>query len=145
MIVDELGPFLLGSWRVTRTLHDLGSGAVGSFEGTAVFSRREDGMIGHREHGLLAWGGRGGEAERSWDLVATDDPGVWDVRFDDGRPFHRLDLRTGRWATEHRCAPDLYVGDFEVEAPDAWRYTWQVSGPRKSLELASRLTRARAR
>lgn len=64
-----------------------------------------------------------------------------DVFFDDGRPFHRLDLSAGMDNPEHPCSPDVYRGSFLVSGPDAWSYEWSVTGPAKDLLLTSELRR----
>ena len=41
----------------------------------------------------------------------------------------------------HWCDPDTYRVAYALEGPDAFSYTWDVSGPRKDLLLASALRR----
>jgi len=64
------------------------------------------------------------------------------VRFDDGRPFHTLDLSTGRAEVEHDCAPDRYRGRYRINGEDRWTLAWQVRGPRKQMIIATRYVRA---
>jgi hypothetical protein len=44
----------------------------------------------------------------------------------------------------HWCDPDTYRVAYTFEGPDRFSYTWDVTGPRKDLLLASRLARGGA-
>ena len=57
------------------------------------------------------------------------------MRFADGRPFHDLDLTSGRHVADHPCSADLYRGEFTVRDADHWRTVWRVGGPAKDLVL----------
>ncbi len=63
--------------------------------------------------------------------------GTTDVRFADGRPFHDLDLSSGRHVADHPCSADLYRGEFTVRDEDHWRTVWRVRGPAKDLVLTT--------
>ncbi|MFM9595514.1 DUF6314 family protein [Streptomyces scabiei] len=93
----------------------------------------------------FVWQGVPRPAERTLRFLPGTAPGTADVRFGDGRPFHDLDLTTGRWRTDHPCAADLYRGTFEVHDENRWRTLWRVGGPAKDLLLVTDLTRERAR
>ncbi len=67
--------------------------------------------------------------------------GTAEVAFADGRFFHALDLRSGRWTAEHQCGADLYEADFTVVSPAEWRLRWLVHGPAKDQLLDSRYHR----
>jgi len=121
-------------------LHDRGSSAQGRFSGTARFSPDGRGLL-HIERGELVWPTHSGPAHRTLRYQPTLTPGVLDVYFADGRPFHRLDLREGRCAAVHPCGNDEYVGEFTVSSPDEWSYCWRVTGPEKDLLLSSVLRR----
>lgn len=69
------------------------------------------------------------EAHRTLLVVPGDRPPAWQVNFDDGRPFHPLDLRAGRADVEHLCGPDTYRGAYEVTGPAAFTTRWHVTGP----------------
>lgn len=51
------------------------------------------------------------------------------MRFDDGRPFHPLDLRAGRADVEHLCGSDTYRGTYVVAGAEAFSTRWRVTGP----------------
>ncbi|MFF3896808.1 DUF6314 family protein [Streptomyces sp. NPDC001812] len=146
--MDEFWPvphaltYLGGRWRVTRTVRDLASGHLGRFEGTTLFSPLEGGGLLHQESGTFTWQGVPRPAERTLRFLPGPD-GTVDVRFADGRPFHDLDLSTGRYVAEHPCAADLYRGEFTVHDEDRWRTLWRVRGPAKDLELDTGYIRAR--
>lgn len=145
--MDEFWPvpdvlrYLAGSWRVTRSVRDLASGDAGRFEGTTVFSPLDDegdpGGLLHQELGTFVWQGVARPAERTLRFLPGPTHGTADVRFADGRPFHDLDLTSGRHVTDHPCAADLYRGEFTVRDADHWRSVWRVGGPAKDLVLTT--------
>lgn len=140
--VSDLAAYLDGDWRIDRVLVDLASGCRGAFVGTVSFEREPGGILVQNETGELAWGAHRGPAYRRLRMHPTGDPGVLEVLFDDGRPFHFLDLRSGATAVEHPCGRDNYVGEFRVESAAAWSYRWTVTGPAKTFRLGSTLSRS---
>jgi hypothetical protein len=144
--VTDVLAYLAGSWRVERTVRDLASAAEGTFSGTTVFEAQdkpdegESGLL-HHESGTFVWQGVARPAERTLRFLPGDGPGRADVRFSDGRPFHDLDLTSGRHIADHPCAADLYRGEFTVHDTDRWRTVWQVGGPTKHLILTTDYTR----
>ena len=124
--------FLVGRWTVHRRLTDLESGLEGDFEGIAEFAA--DGTW--TETGRLRFGAYDGEAGRVLRIVDGA------VEFEDGRPFHALDLSRGACAVEHLCGDDRYAGEYAVVGPDALRVVWFVTGPRKRQHIESEYRRA---
>ncbi len=140
----DLMDFLQGVWDLTRTLEDRRAGQRGRFDGRAVFAPARAGLV-CRERGVLRLGAFTGPAERvtRYRFPAPGRaPARAEVTFEDGRPFHDLDLSHGRWSVVHRCRDDLYRGSFEVEGRDRWTAVWRVSGPRKDQVLHGRYDRA---
>jgi hypothetical protein len=136
--------YLAGSWLLERSVRDLAGADEGTFTGTTTFSplheRGRSGLL-HHESGTFVWQGVARPAERTLHFLPGTAPGAADVRFADGRPFHDLDLTSGRWITDHPCAADLYRGEFTVLDSDHWRTVWQVAGPAKDLVLTTDYTR----
>ncbi|MET9393956.1 DUF6314 family protein [Streptomyces sp. NPDC006624] len=132
--VPDALAYLAGRWRVSRTVRDLAGGAEGEFSGTTEFSALEGGGLLHHESGTFVWQGVARPAERTLRFLPGPD-GTADVRFADGRPFHDLDLRSGRHVAGHPCAADLYRGEFTVLGAGRWRTVWRVRGPAKDLVL----------
>jgi len=97
----------------------------------------------HEESGTFTWQGVARPAERTLRFLPGGSPGTADVRFADGRPFHDLDLTTGRHVADHPCAADLYRGEFTVLDGDRWRTVWRVGGPAKDLVLTTDYARVR--
>jgi hypothetical protein len=93
-----------------------------------------DGLL-HEESGTFVWLGVARPAERTLRFLPGATPGTADVRFADGRPFHGLDLTSGRHIADHPCSADLYQGEFTVLGMDRWRTLWRVTGPAKDLLL----------
>ncbi|MER6403801.1 DUF6314 family protein [Streptomyces viridosporus] len=134
--VPDVVAHLRGRWRVERTVRDLASGDLGRFEGVTVFGPLEGGGLLHRESGTFTWRGVARPAERTLRFLPGPG-GTARVRFADGRPFHDLDLSTGRHVADHPCSADLYRGEFTVRDEDHWRTVWRVRGPAKDLELTT--------
>jgi hypothetical protein len=136
--VIDPAAFLPGTWRVERELEDAGLGR-GHFSGRAEFAPDGDGLR-WSESGRMTIGGYDGPARRELRVVRED--GGWAVRFADGRPFHRLDLRDGHAVLEHPCGDDRYRGELVVRGPDAFAVDWTVTGPGKAQRLSARYERA---
>jgi hypothetical protein len=122
---------------VERDVRDLASGERGRFEGVTVFGALAGGGLLHEESGTFTWQGVARPATRTLRFLPGDTPGTADVRFADGRPFHALDLRSGRHVAEHPCAADLYRGEFTVRDAGHWGTVWRVGGPAKDLVLTT--------
>ncbi|MFG2308217.1 DUF6314 family protein [Streptomyces sp. NPDC048566] len=168
--VPDTLAYLAGEWRVRRTVLDLASEAAGRFTGTTRFGpldgdgppapdagaraagdggpdgpgagppRTGAGLL-HHESGTFVWQGVARPAERTLRFLPGGAPGAALVRFSDGRPFHDLDLATGRYVADHPCSADLYRGEFTVRDADHWRTVWRVRGPAKDLVLTTDYTR----
>ncbi|GGM00498.1 hypothetical protein GCM10010129_50010 [Streptomyces fumigatiscleroticus] len=139
--VPDTLAYLAGRWRVERTVRDLAGGDEGVFTGSTLFSAVQDGGLLHVESGGFTWRGVTRPAGRTLRFLPGGAPGTADVRFADGRPFHDLDLSTGRHVADHPCAADLYRGEFTVLDADHWRTVWRVGGPAKDLVLTTAYTR----
>jgi hypothetical protein len=140
--VPEVLAYLAGSWRVQRSVRDRASGDEGRFDGITVFSALKEGGPGSEgllpeESGTFVWLGVARPAERTLRFLPGPTPGTADVRFADGRPFHDLDLTSGRHIADHSCSADLYQGEFTVRDTHHWRTLWRVAGPAKDLLLAT--------
>jgi hypothetical protein len=130
----DLGAWFRGRWSVRRAIN----GDAGRFTGTAEFTRQDSGATRWHESGELTLGAHRGPAWRTLELgPGGDRDGPWLVRFDDGRPFHDLDLSAGLWEPEHLCGPDVYRGRYEVLGADRLRVTWQVTGPGRADTIVS--------
>ncbi|MFJ9177310.1 DUF6314 family protein [Streptomyces sp. NPDC102360] len=139
--VSDVLAFLAGSWRVERTVRDLAADVTGTFSGTTDFTAEGDGLR-HFESGMFEWRGVVRPAERTLRYVPGEERGTAVVCFADGRFFHGLDLRAGRYVADHPCSADLYRGEFTVYGVDAWRAVWRVKGPAKDLLLVTEYRRA---
>ncbi|MFF8728560.1 DUF6314 family protein [Streptomyces sp. NPDC015171] len=135
--VSDALAYLAGRWRVGRAVQDLAGGDTGRFAGVTVFSALPDGGLLHEESGTFTWRGVPRPATRTLLFLPGPTPARADVRFADGRPFHELDLTTGRYIADHPCAADLYRGEFTVRDADRWRTVWRIGGPAKDLVLTT--------
>jgi hypothetical protein len=129
-----LPAWLAGTWSVERDI----DGGRGAFTGTADFSPEPDGTLRWSEVGRLQMDGYEGAATR----VLVLHPGApWQVRFDDGRLFHELDLARGLCAVEHLCGPDVYRGIYTVAGDAEFVVRWAVAGPGRDDTIVSRYQR----
>jgi hypothetical protein len=137
--VPDLAGFLTGAWDLRRRMTDRRADAEGELTGTALFYPAPGGLH-YAERGTLSFGEYRGEATRRY-WFGLDGAGMADIRFDDGRPFHRLDLSSGAADVTHACPPDAYRGRYEAVGPDRWTVTWTVEGPRKRLFITTEYLR----
>jgi hypothetical protein len=107
--------------------------------GSADASAGSPDRLSWDERGRMRWRGNDLEARRVLELVR--EAGGWEVRFDDGRPFHPLDLSTGSFAAVHPCGEDHYEGEYRVLGDDLFEVEWRVRGPRKDQRIHTRYRR----
>jgi hypothetical protein len=149
--IPDLFRYLHGSWDCRRDIDDRLGGVRGSYSGTADFSYADrptdpadagpEDVLVHAEQGEMKWSGAVYPTSRTLLLHPGASPGTAEVTFDDGRPFHTLDLRSGEWTAQHPCAADHYTGHFRILDQDHWLLRWTVTGPAKDTVLTSRYTR----
>jgi hypothetical protein len=133
--------YLTGSWLVVRVIHDRRLLSMTAWTGTAVFSPSDDG-VHYVEEGTLELDGTTLATSRSY-IYRPKSARNMDVFFDDGRPFHDLDLSSGEWFPEHFCGDDVYSGEFYVVDDNTLTIIWNVTGPTKDVRIESTLTRSR--
>lgn len=117
-----------GTWRLTRKIDDRKSGQTGQFDGQAVLSPSDGGLLYH-ETGQMRFGGGVMQAERRylWRFM----PDHVDVRFADGAAFHRFTPAGAAPGTDHPCGDDFYQVMYDFTAWPQWQAVWTVQGPRK--------------
>ena len=133
LAIVDLRAFLAGPWRLERALEDRRLGHTGTLRGIAEFVADGDELL-YRERGELTIEGYTGPTTRAY-RFRFPEPHRAEVCFEDGRPFHDLDLSRGVWQAVHHCEDDLYRGTFRVLGPDAWEAAWRIAGPRKDQTL----------
>lgn len=137
--------FLLGVWRIERTLTDRRRCETGVFSGTATIEPHPTSgpqTARYQEVGQLCIGTYRGTAQRSLRYVRQEH-GAVAVDFEDGRRFVACDLRSGRWRATHLCGDDRYDISWRLHARDVVAERWRVRGPNKDYEAVSVLRRAR--
>lgn len=140
---NETLDFLLGTWRVERTVNDHRRGDQGHFRGTATFLRADDAVNEHDgdrvrfdEVGDYAMGDYHGEARRSLEYLASTDSSVA-ITFADGHHFIDLDLATGESRSEHLCNLDRYEITTVVRNRNLVEERWRVEGPEKDYDAVT--------
>jgi len=109
--------------------------------GTATFTPAPGGLR-YNERGLLTCGAFRGEAGQTYWFATGRHPGAAEVRFDDGRLFHALDLSACLADVVHECAPDQYRSRYRASGRNGWTLVWNVQGPRKRMLIGTRYARA---
>ncbi|WP_255770401.1 DUF6314 family protein [Pseudarthrobacter sulfonivorans] len=142
---SQAGPAAAGQWSVERHLLDRATGTRGTFSGVVHFVSTHDGGLTLREEGTMRWPTFTGPASREYLVRDADRPDALDVLFADGRPFHRMSFTPEANLDRHWCDPDTYRVAYRYRGPDAFGYTWDVSGPNKDLLLTSELQRLSSR
>jgi hypothetical protein len=125
-----------GRWRLERAIEDRLSAEAGRFDGIAVLRAAGPGLLDYAEEGELRLGGAPALAARRayrWHFGAE---GV-EVRFPDGRPFHRFRPAGLAPGTDHLCGADLYRVTYDFGRWPDWSARWEVTGPRKDHVLLS--------
>ncbi|MGE4427507.1 MAG: DUF6314 family protein [Solirubrobacteraceae bacterium] len=134
MPVTDPVTFLRGTWTMARTIDDHAAGQAGTVEGRATFVPAGDGLR-WVEEGTMRLGDYVGDGNR--EMRVRPDGDAWAVDFDDGRPFHPLDLRAGRCDVEHPCRADLYRGTLWAAGPDELHVAWRIGGPAKDTTITT--------
>ena len=132
-----------GDWAVERTIDDVRAGARGRFTGRATFRPVADGLA-YREEGALVFADRPAITATRDYFWRDSGGGVIEVRFDDGRFFHRFLPEEPAPADVHLCHPDTYRVRYDFVRWPLWRAEWRVTGPRKDYALVSAYRRATA-
>jgi hypothetical protein len=130
-----------GTWAVERQLLDRSASTHGTFTGVVRFAVTDDDDVSFREEGTMRWPTFTGPASRAYLLRRADRTDALDVFFEDGRPFHRMSFSPDANLDRHWCDPDTYRVAYTYAGPDAFSYSWDVSGPRKDLLLTTELMR----
>jgi hypothetical protein len=129
----------IGTWTLDRRIEDRLTGQDGHFRGTARFDDT-GARLQYLERGLLTLGAAPPmQAERRYVWTEGQD-GEIEVWFDDGRPFHSIDMSVVAPAASHDCAPDRYDVAYDFSDWPRWRATWTVFGPRKDYSMVSSYT-----
>ncbi len=138
-MTETLRDYFAGSWALLRRLEDRRQRQTGSILGQASFAPDGAGLS-YAEHGQIAFGSHRGPVFRRY-RYAFPSAQRAEVRFEDGRFFHSLDLSAGPAEATHRCGEDFYRGRLERLADHCWQARWRVTGPRKDLVLTSQYLR----
>lgn len=136
----NIAQYLNGSWSVARTIHDRRTDSRTPWSGTASFSPDDDALL-YLENGTLTLDGNTLATSRSY-IYKPQNAQNMDVFFDDGRPFHDLNLEQGTWHPRHLCGDDVYNGEFHVVDDNTLTIVWNITGPHKDIRITSTLRRA---
>lgn len=141
MNASETIDYLVGSWRVRRSILDHLEGERGAFEGVATFTRNDSpkSSLHFEESGEVRLGSFCGQARRELIYVGGHDAVT--VTFHDGRHFFDLDLTHGTSRGVHLCNVDRYEITTIARSFDRFEEHWRVTGPRKDYDATTVLER----
>ncbi|MFV0515606.1 MAG: DUF6314 family protein [Jhaorihella sp.] len=123
-----------GGWRLSRRIEDAHAGQVIEAEGRASLTEDGEGRLCYLETLRLFPPGQApltGTRRYLWQAQA---PGIA-VRFEDGRPFHRIALGQADPGDVHDCPPDRYAVRYGFGQWPRWCTQWHVRGPRKDYAM----------
>jgi hypothetical protein len=129
----------LGSWQMSRWIDDRLAGRKGRFVGTARLELEGQGAR-YREEGTLRLGEGPALAATRGYLWLPAEGGI-EVRFADGRPFHRFTPHGRAPGTDHPCGRDFYRVTYDLTYWPSWETVWTVTGPAKDYIMATRYAR----
>jgi hypothetical protein len=119
-----------GGWIMERTIEDFRAQEGGALDGVAHFTAAADGLL-YAEEGWLTFGGKPrvrAQRRHEWRCGGAN---TIEVRFEDGRFFHRFRADEPNPAAVHDCPPDQYSVRYAFALWPLWRTQWRVRGPRK--------------
>ncbi len=126
----------VGLWRLERSIEDIRGGRSGELRGTAQFSLAPGGLA-YSEEGMLRLGDAAPvRATRAY-LWRDGGAGTIELRFEDGRMFHRFYADEPQPVAVHECPPDRYRVRYDFGRWPRWRADWRVRGPRKDYAMVS--------
>lgn len=125
-----------GLWHLERTLEDLRTGSTGRLLGRARFTPAPEGLDYFEDGELCLPGAPPLAASRRYRWRAFG-PEAIEVRFADGRLFHRFLADDPAPAAVHDCPPDQYRVRYDFGRWPRWSAEWRVRGPRKAFSILS--------
>ena len=140
--VTNLRAFFEGRWEIVRQINDRRAGTQHVMHGTGRFrpAAGAPATLVYDEEVVWQPGGQTMTGTRRY-LLADLRGARAEVRFDDGRPFHALDLAAGTCPVRHECPPDVYDGAYRILDADRFTVRWTVTGPRKDSVLQTTFAR----
>ena len=107
---------------MTRQIDDRKARQIGGMEGEAAFVRDGQGYL-YSETGVLRLPDQPPlTATRRY--IWAELPGMVEVRFADGRVFHRFELGKLTAEATHDCPPDMYHVCYDFNAWPGWQSEW---------------------
>ena len=133
-----------GDWQLARIIEDRRNDIEGRLSGTATFTRVGPLELHYAEEGELVYGQQAAMlATRRyiWRSFEGEHAGKIAVEFEDGRPFHVIELDRLMPDDDHHCDPDFYHVSYDFTRWPLWESIWRVVGPSKDYRMISRFER----
>ncbi|TDT74901.1 hypothetical protein BDE40_1620 [Litoreibacter halocynthiae] len=133
-----------GDWQLARIIEDRRNDIEGRLSGTANFTRVGPLELLYAEEGELVYGQQAAMlATRRyiWRGFEGEHAGKIAVEFEDGRPFHLIELDRLMPDDDHHCDPDFYHVSYDFSRWPQWESIWRVVGPSKDYRMISRFQR----
>ena len=123
----------VGTWSLAREVHHF-DGLRGEMAGVLRIEGSGTDRAIYTEDGMLTLGG-GDPLRATRRYLWRAAPSAIDVSFEDGRPFHRIELSGTTPATVHLCDPDRYAVSYDFGQWPVWTAKWEVEGPNKGYMM----------
>lgn len=118
-----------GTWVFNRSISGSGTSA-----GKATYIKEGSDTLLYREDGLFT--NLDGVSFQNFRMYCYRlENGLISVYFTDGKPFHTLQFDGDKATGHHLCACDHYDAEYLFEAPDRFRLSYKVKGPKKDYTI----------
>ncbi len=125
----------VGHWAIDRVIDDRRSASQAKFTGECRYLR-DGSSLRLEETGSLRLAD-GSKFAASRRFIWKEADGKIHVHFDDGRPFHVIDLHTPVPTDTHLCGRDTYRVAYDFIQWPNWQAVWHVSGPQKDYRMVT--------
>ncbi|ETX14693.1 trigger factor [Roseivivax halodurans JCM 10272] len=132
-----------GCWRLSRRIHDARVGQDGHAEGRMELISHGSGLRYFEDVLLHLPGQKPIPGTRSY--IWREEASGISVHFDDGRPFHLIEMGEFEPRALHLCDPDRYEVEYDFADWPVWGVTWTVTGPRKDYRMETLFVREKLR
>jgi hypothetical protein len=134
MKAEELFEYLKGTWKITKTLGDLGIAS-----GEAKIIPNQEGYLHYREDVLITINNSEVKGYKEYLYSMKDD--VLSKHFTDLNLFYHLNLGQYSATGHHQCSEDHYDASYAFLADNSFTLEYKVHGPKKDYIISTEFVR----